>query len=149
MLLNYSQKHLKKYSFRAIILVYATIRSLCPYLANLISERYGLFMAKEAVLRVKNAEEEARKIISDANLEAKKMVEDAKATSLRECEELENNLSLEYKERVKQVKTDSKELIEESLMKTKRRTASMERHARLNMPVAVRYIARRIVGECQ
>lgn len=106
-------------------------------------------MSKGAVLKIMEIEDQAKKIIDEANIAAKKIIDNAQLEAERSCIELENSLKEEYKERVVQVRADTLELIDESLVKTNRESDALERKAMLNLPVAVRVISRRIVSECQ
>ena len=106
-------------------------------------------MSKGAVLKVIEIEDQAKKIIDEANINAKKIVEAAQLEAESSCIELEISLDLEYKERVIQVKEDTREIIEQGLEKANRDADAMERKAMLNLPVAIRVISRRIMNECQ
>lgn len=106
-------------------------------------------MSKEAVLRVKDAEAQAKKMIDDAYAEAKRMIESAHKDANDSCLALEESLNEEYGERVMQVREDTMALVEESLEKAHRDADALERKAKLNMPATVRSLSRRIIGECQ
>ena len=106
-------------------------------------------MSKEAVLRVKEAEAQAKKMIDDAYAEAKRLIDEAQKEANEGCAALEATLNEEYSQRVMQVREDTMSLVEESLEKAHREADSLERKAKLNMPATVRSISRRIIGECQ
>ena len=106
-------------------------------------------MSKEAVLRVKEAEAPAKKMIDDAHAEAKRLIDVAQKEANESCISLEVSLNEEYSERVMQVREDTMALVEESLEKAHRDADALERKAKLNMPATVRTISRRIIGECQ
>lgn len=141
---------MKKILFYDILLSYCKLENYTVFLlVNNYEERYGLFMSKEAVLRVKEAEAQAKKMIDDANLEAKRIIDEAQNIANESCAALEMSLSEEYSERVMQVREDTMALVEESLEKAHREADGLERKAKLNMPATVRSISRRIIGECQ
>ena len=106
-------------------------------------------MSKEAILRVKDAEAQAKKMINDAHIEAKRLIDEAQKKADEKCITLESSLNDEYSERVMQVREDTMALVEESLQKAHREADALERKAKLNMPATVRSISRRIIGECQ
>lgn len=106
-------------------------------------------MSKEAVLRVKDAEAQAKKMINDAYAEAKRLIDEAQKEANESCIALEASLNEEYSERVMQVREDTMMLVEESLERAHREADALERKAKLNMPATVRSISRRIIGECQ
>lgn len=106
-------------------------------------------MSKEAVLKVKEAEAEAKKIVNDANLKAKKMIEQAESRSDSTCNKHEEMLADEYKRRVDQVRSDALVLVDENRLKNLRETARAERNAREHMNEAVKIVLRRLIEECQ
>ena len=106
-------------------------------------------MSKEAVLKVKEAEAEAQKIIEDATEKAKKMVDHAQESMQKRCGDYEADLEDDYRKRVEQVKEDASALVEDSRKKAIFRARWEEKKARMNMPDAVRIVLRRIISECQ
>lgn len=106
-------------------------------------------MSKEAVLKVKEAEAEAKRIINDANLKAKEMVEKAELKADSDCKKYEAMLSDEYKRRVEQVRSDALVLVDENRLKNQREAAWSEKKAREHMNDAVKIVLRRLIEECQ
>ena len=106
-------------------------------------------MSKEAVLKVKEAEAEARKIIEDATEKARIMVDHAQESMKNKCSEYEAELEEDFAKRVGQVRDDASALVEDNRRKAAFRTKWAEKKARMNMNDAVRIVLRRIISECQ
>ena len=106
-------------------------------------------MSKEAILQVKAAEEEARKIILAAQNKAQSMINDARAEAEKDYLEYRSSLDAEYKRRVDQVAEDAEFLISERLMEAERDAEQILNAATPNIPPTVREIVRRIMNECQ
>ncbi len=106
-------------------------------------------MSKEAVLRVREAEEQASAIIENARAEAAKIVKEATERAEADIIAHEKNLQAEYKRRVAQVKEDAEALIAERIDEAVRDTVIMQEHAGANAPYATNKVIRRIMDECQ
>ena len=108
-----------------------------------------VIMSKEAVLQVKAAEDEAKKIILDAENRASLMIEEARKSAENDYFENRQSLEAEYKRRVDQVVDDAEFLISERLREAERDAEVLCAEATPNIPPVVREIVRRIMNECQ
>ncbi len=106
-------------------------------------------MSKEAVMKVKEAEAEAQKIVSDAIEQGKLAVARAEEEAERSCEEYELKITEEYDRSVELVKTDAAKIVEKNKIATDSEMQTLEEQARLRMSDAVRIVIKGIVSECQ
>lgn len=106
-------------------------------------------MSKEAILQVKAAEDEAKKIISDAEDRAAKMINEARAKAEKDYLLYREGLQAEYSRRIEQVMEDAEFLISERLNEAEQDAEIICASAVPNTPPVVREIVRRIMNECQ
>lgn len=106
-------------------------------------------MSKEAILQVKAAEDEARKIILDAEACAERLINEARSAEEKDYLEYRKTLEAEYKRRVEQVVDDAEFLISERLSEAEHDAEVLCAEAIQGVPPVVREIVRRIMNECQ
>ncbi len=106
-------------------------------------------MSKEAVLKAKEAEEKASKIILEAQQKADALIKDATERAEKDYLEYKNSLDAEYKRRVGQVSEDAEFLVSERRNEAEHDAEIMCAEAVANIPPTVREVVRRIMNECQ
>ncbi len=106
-------------------------------------------MSKEAVLKIRETEAEAKRIVSDANAQARKMIAEAEEEAKHNCDTCEKVTKAEFAQTLKEVRTGAEMLVEKNRAEADAEALKMVRIANANMETAANLIARRLVAECQ
>lgn len=114
-----------------------------------MAERQNWRMSKEAVLKIKEAEERARSIIESAQAESRKMIIDAEQRAQKDCDEFERSVKAEYKASVDEVRREVQEIIDRSFAECDRKCGEKEKAAEEHMGEAIKVIILGVMSECQ
>lgn len=106
-------------------------------------------MSKEAILKIKAAEETAENIRASASAEAKKRIRDTEALGKQLCEETERRVTAENEKKLALIREKADETILKSRETTTDESKQTVGEANLHMREAVRYIIGGIMKECQ
>ena len=106
-------------------------------------------MSKEAVLMVKDAEEEAKRIVDEAHARAQKMVASARADADIACERFETELREDYRGRVDKVKDSAEQIIARSRDDAAQQYRLGEALAKRHMNEAVKVVLQGVVDRCR
>lgn len=106
-------------------------------------------MSKEAILKIKAAEETAENIRASASAEAKKRIRDTEALGKQLCEETEHRVTADNEKKLSLIREKADETILRSCENAKGESHKTVDAANLHMREAVRYIIGGIMKECQ
>lgn len=114
-----------------------------------MAERQNWRMSKEAVLKIKEAEQRAQSIIENAQAESRKAIIDAEQRAQRDCDEFERSVKAEYRASVDEVRREVQEIIDKSLAECDRKCGEKENAASEHMSEAIKVIISGVMSECQ
>lgn len=106
-------------------------------------------MSKEIVNKIREAEAEAQKIRADALEEAKARVKNAEDQGKKLCENAQARAEKENKEKIAVARTRSDELLAKTREEAFAEVGSMREAAEFNMREAVRFIISGVNEQCQ
>lgn len=106
-------------------------------------------MSKDAVLRIKEAEDEAKRIIDEAHAEAQKRVTAARSDADKACDTYENELREDFRGRLMQVRETAEQIIERSRTDSAQQYKIGEAMAKRHMNDAVKVILQGVEAQCR
>ena len=106
-------------------------------------------MSKDIVNKIKEAEAQAQKIKADALEEAKARVKNAEEQGKRLCENAQARAEKENKEKISVARNRSDELLAKTREDALAEVGAMREAAEFNMREAVRFIISGVNEECQ
>ena len=107
------------------------------------------FLSKEAISKIREAEDKARIIIESAEVEAGKRIDAAEKAGAALYEKMTASAAEDLKDRLSKVTGKSKELVEESRRDAEGELEELEAQARENMRDAVKLVVWGIFDLCQ
>lgn len=106
-------------------------------------------MAKDILIKIREAEAQAQKIREDGALEAKKRLNDAEAAGKRLCEQTELRANAENAEKLKLMRDKAQEMTEKHRSAAISEAKDVISAADHNMREAVRLIVGGVMDKCQ
>lgn len=108
-----------------------------------------MFLSKEIVMKIRDAEAQAERIKSDADREAAERVRRARESGERLCEKRENDAEQKNKERLKLTEEKANELLGSARVGAESEAEELRQSAEFNMREAVRFIILGVNEQCQ
>lgn len=106
-------------------------------------------MSKEAVIKIREAEETAHNIVNNAYETSRKMVIDAENNAKSECDDFEVGIKAEYKASLDEVKREVQEIIDRNNLENQKKYAEREQVVHERVKDAVKVILQGVNLECQ
>lgn len=106
-------------------------------------------MSKEAIMKIKAAEDQANNIRTAADAEAKRRIADTEARGKKFCAETERRVTEENEKKLALIRQKADETVLKSREATLEASKDTTNEAGLHMREAVRYIIGGIMEECQ
>ena len=106
-------------------------------------------MSKEIISKIKEAEAQAQKIRSDAQDEAKNRIRMAEANGKKLCEDTENRIRRQNKEKLDIAKDRANDVLDKAKESFEAEAEAMREAAEFNMREAVRAIIAGVNEQCQ
>ncbi len=106
-------------------------------------------MTGQAIAAIKQAEEQAEVLCRVAREKADEMRKRIEKEGLAHCERVEQETEAEYRERVEEIRTRSKALLEKRQLEATSDAEALAATAELHMEAAVKQIIWGIVEKCQ
>ena len=102
-------------------------------------------MAQEAVLTIKNAENDAKSIIDNAHKEALKIVENAGVNAKQMLDDLKCTLKADYENAVFSAKNDSDAMIKDNTLKNQQKAFELEKKLLNNKEKAIDEVLKKVL----
>ena len=112
-------------------------------------ETGGDILAKDILIKIREAEAQAQKIREDGALEAKKRLNDAEAAGKRLCEQTDLRANAENAEKLKLMRDKAQEMTEKNRSAAISEAKDVISAADHNMREAVRLIVGGVMDKCQ
>ena len=106
-------------------------------------------MSKEAIMKIKAAEEQANNIRAAAAQEAKRRISDTEARGKKFCADTERRISEENEKKLALIRQKADETVLKNREATLSESQQTANEANLHMREAIRYIIGGIMEECQ
>lgn len=106
-------------------------------------------MSKEAVTKIKEAEDEALRIKNDAVAKSKQMVEDAEKSGKAHLSSVELKTSAEYEAKLTAMRAAADRAVEKSRTEADAEAEALSKSAGLRMHKAINVIVGGIIEECR
>lgn len=106
-------------------------------------------MSREAILKIREVEETAKRMVADAKTEAQKMIETAQAEGKALCERTENDVGAEYGTKLTELGERAAEMRERVESEGQEELSSMETEIRLRRRGAEKIIIRGFEQKCR
>lgn len=106
-------------------------------------------MSKETVVKIRETEAEAARIIAEAKEQAHAMREQAEAEGRERCRSTEEAVSAELSEMLEQIRLKTEEISGHMLEETRARAEAVAANARLNRKSAEKIVIRGLDSKCR
>ena len=106
-------------------------------------------MSKEAVAKIKEAEDEALRIRNDAVAKSKEMLDNAEKSGSAHLSSVEKKTAEDYESRLSAMRKAADKALEKSRADTDAEAEELRRSARQKMPKAINVIVGGIIEECR
>lgn len=107
------------------------------------------FMSRDTILKIKETEAEAMKIVAEAEERAKQMRQTAEADGRALCKRTEEELSAELEGMLEQIRIKVEEMSERIMEETREEAAEVAAAARLNRKSAEKIVVRGLDAKCR
>lgn len=106
-------------------------------------------MSRESILRIREAEENAERMIADAKAQAQKMIEAARSDGRALCERTEADVTAEYGARLTELSERAAQMRERVDSESREELSSFEGEIRLRRRSAEKIIIRGFEQKCR
>ena len=106
-------------------------------------------MSRDTILKIKETEAEAMKIVAEAEERAKQMRQAAEADGRALCKQTEDELSAELEGMLEQIRIKVEEMSERIMEETREEAAEVAAAARLNRKSAEKIVVRGLDAKCR
>lgn len=106
-------------------------------------------MSRESILKIKEAEESADRIIEDAKVRAREMIEAAERDGRDLCATTETRTAEEIAETMKQLRERTAAMVERIALEANESAEAMRKNATLRQRSAEKIVVRGLMSKCR
>ncbi len=106
-------------------------------------------MSRESILKIRETEQQAQRLVENAHHRAERMLEEAEARGKLLCEQTERETTEEMRELLLRLKEKTDEMDQRALSEAEEELEQLRKNARLNRKIAEKIVIRGLDAKCR